>query len=118
MVSHGSGTAGGIFAPLLVLGAEIGRFVGKAGHHLFLGIVHHAATFAVVGMAAYFSAIVRAPLTASCRSSRSSSVISYGVELHPPSKNLLLDPTVLPGSPFDGKAGREVGLPPGCIPFR
>jgi CIC family chloride channel protein len=39
MLSYGCGAPGGIFAPLLVLGSEIGLFVGKAGHHLFPGLI-------------------------------------------------------------------------------
>jgi CIC family chloride channel protein len=61
--SYGTGVPGGIFAPLLVLGALVGLAVGK----ITLMIVPLAgvrpAVFAVVGMAAYFTAIVRAPLT-------------------------------------------------------
>jgi len=63
MASYGTGTAGGIFAPLLVLGALIGLGIGEATHHMFPGLVPIPAIFAVVGMAAYFTAIVRAPLT-------------------------------------------------------
>lgn len=63
MVSYGTGAPGGIFAPLLVLGSLIGLAVGEVGHHLFPGVVHIPAIYAVVGMAAYFTAIVRAPLT-------------------------------------------------------
>ena len=63
MASYGCGAPGGIFAPLLVLGAEIGLGVGKLGHWLFPLAMAHPETFAIVGMAAYFSAIVRAPLT-------------------------------------------------------
>ena len=61
--SYGSGAPGGIFAPLLALGAVIGLFVGGAVAREFpyAGVVPGA--FAVVGMAAYFTAIVRAPLT-------------------------------------------------------
>ncbi|MFO1523060.1 MAG: H(+)/Cl(-) exchange transporter ClcA [Kiritimatiellia bacterium] len=61
--SYGTGAPGGIFAPLLVLGALIGLAVGHAAHHLAPGVVPVPAVFAVVGMAAYFTAIVRAPLT-------------------------------------------------------
>jgi CIC family chloride channel protein len=63
MASYGCGAPGGIFAPLLVLGSEIGLGVGKLGHWLFPVAMEHPETFAVVGMAAYFSGIVRAPLT-------------------------------------------------------
>ena len=63
MVSYGCGAPGGIFAPLLVLGSEIGLAVGMIAAHFFPHAVEHPETLAVVGMAAYFAAIVRAPLT-------------------------------------------------------
>jgi len=61
--SYGSGAPGGIFSPLLALGAIIGLAVGYLAAMMFPhgGIV--PGEFAVVGMAAYFAAIVRAPLT-------------------------------------------------------
>ena len=61
--SYGTGAPGGIFAPLLVLGALIGLATGQIAHTLAPGVVPVPAVFAVVGMAAYFAAIVRAPLT-------------------------------------------------------
>ncbi|MGH7789377.1 MAG: H(+)/Cl(-) exchange transporter ClcA [Candidatus Binatia bacterium] len=64
MASYGCGAPGGIFAPLLVLGAAIGLSVGRVAQHLDPAVAVYLPTFAVVGMAAYFSAIVRAPLTA------------------------------------------------------
>src|SRR5215470_6117476 len=63
MVSYGCGAPGGIFAPLLVLGALIGLAVGELAHLVLPGLINHPESFAVVGMAAYFAAIVRAPLT-------------------------------------------------------
>lgn len=62
-ISYGTGAPGGIFAPLLVQGALIGLAVGVLANRLFPTIVPIPAVFAVVGMAAYFTAIVRAPLT-------------------------------------------------------
>jgi CIC family chloride channel protein len=63
MLSYGSGAPGGIFAPLLVLGSELGLAIGFVSQRVLPHAVEHPETFAVVGMAAYFSAIVRAPLT-------------------------------------------------------
>ena len=63
MFSYGSGTAGGIFAPLLVIGAQAGLLVGLAGRIAFPLVAGYHTAFAVVGMAALFTAIVRAPLT-------------------------------------------------------
>jgi CIC family chloride channel protein len=62
MGSYGTGAAGGIFAPLLVLGAQIG-LVCALVMHTFVPNLVSPVNFAIVGMAAYFTAIVRAPLT-------------------------------------------------------
>ncbi len=63
MISYGTGAPGGIFAPLLVLGAQIGLAFGQFVNFLSPRTAPQPMAFAVVGMAAYFSAIVRAPLT-------------------------------------------------------
>lgn len=63
MGCYGTGAAGGIFAPLLVLGAQIGLAVGLASSK-FLGAGTAApSAMAVVGMTAFFAATIRAPLT-------------------------------------------------------
>jgi len=61
--SYAAGTPGGLFAPLLVLGAQAGLMCGLACAWLFPGLGVPLAAFAVVGMAALFTGIVRAPLT-------------------------------------------------------
>jgi CIC family chloride channel protein len=62
MASYGSGAPGGIFAPLLALGALLGT--GFAGINAHLHHVQAApSAFAIVAMAACFTAIVRSPLT-------------------------------------------------------
>jgi CIC family chloride channel protein len=62
VVSYASGAPGGIFAPMLVLGAlvgsVVGRLVGMASPDL-----GRPETFALLGMGAFFAASVRAPLT-------------------------------------------------------
>ena len=63
MISYGCGVPGGIFAPLLVLGALTGFLVGQVSHTYFPMVATHPAAFAAVGMAAFFASIVRAPLT-------------------------------------------------------
>ncbi len=63
MGSYGTGAPGGIFAPLLVLGAQAGLLVGLVAGRFFPGAAPEPTMFAVVGMAALFTAIVRAPLT-------------------------------------------------------
>jgi len=63
MVSYGSGAAGGIFAPLLVIGALGGLAVGSAAHLVVPAWAAHPEVFAVLGMGALLTSIVRAPLT-------------------------------------------------------
>lgn len=63
IISYASGVPGGIFAPLLVMGALLGAIVGRVAGIWWPSIANAPAAFAVIGMAAAFSAIVRAPLT-------------------------------------------------------
>jgi chloride channel protein, CIC family len=58
-----SGVAGGIFMPVLVLGALLGFGVGSISQLLFPGVNIDPKLFAVVGMASYFTGVVQAPLT-------------------------------------------------------
>lgn len=64
MASYGTGAPGGIFAPLLVLGAIHGVVFADLAHRILPGLDLPLQPFVVVGMAAYFTGIVRAPLTA------------------------------------------------------
>jgi chloride channel protein, CIC family len=61
--SYAAGTPGGLFAPLLVLGAQAGLLFGVGCVLVFPGLGIPAPAFAVVGMAALFTGVVRAPLT-------------------------------------------------------
>ena len=61
--SYAAGTPGGLFAPLLVLGASFGAFFGGALNHFFPAAGVTSLACAVVGMGTLFSASVRAPLT-------------------------------------------------------
>ena len=60
----GSGAPGGIFFPLLVLGALVGNFVGLI-YVKYLGIPSiYLMNFVVLAMAGHFASIVKAPITA------------------------------------------------------
>lgn len=61
--SFGSGSPGGIFLPLLVLGALTGGLYSRVLTST-LGVgQEYIASFVILGMAGYFAAIVRAPIT-------------------------------------------------------
>jgi len=61
--SYAAGCPGGLFAPMLAVGASFGAFFGEVLNHSLpaLGVTPFAC--AVVGMATLFTACVRAPLT-------------------------------------------------------
>ncbi|RYG55155.1 ClC family H(+)/Cl(-) exchange transporter, partial [bacterium] len=118
--SYGTGVPGGIFAPLLCIGALIGLAVGLVGHALFPAL--DPRVFAAVGMAAYFTAIVRAPLTGIVLIAEMTgdyslllplfvaSFAAYGVaELlrNPPLYETLLERSLVPGDrDFDSQAAK------------
>jgi CIC family chloride channel protein len=149
MASYSTGAPGGIFAPLLALGALIGLGIGQIMHMMMPTVVTQPEVFAVVGMAAYFAAIVRAPLTgvvliiemtgnywqllplmtacfcAYLVAEHLQDVPIYerllerdlkrrGIEVSA-EQPIVVEVEVQPGSPFAGKAVRELGLPAGCI---
>lgn len=62
-ISFGSGVAGGIFLPLLVLGAIVGGIFGEAFNQINGSNELYIANFVILGMVGMFSAIVGAPAT-------------------------------------------------------
>jgi chloride channel protein, CIC family len=62
-ISYAAATPGGLFAPMLVLGAQSGLLFGAACRWAFPTLDVPIESFAVVGMAAFFTGVVRAPLT-------------------------------------------------------
>jgi len=62
-VSYAASTPGGLFAPLLTVGAQSGLLFGAACHFVFPSVDIQPEAFAVVGMAAFFTGVVRTPLT-------------------------------------------------------
>lgn len=61
--SYSSGGAGGIFAPSLFIGAMLGGLFSLLDRHVLGHGDAHAGAFALVGMGAFFSAVIRAPIT-------------------------------------------------------
>jgi len=62
-LSFVSGTPGGMFAPVLFIGAMIGGSIGGLEHHFFPQIGASVAPFALVGMGTFFAGFLRVPIT-------------------------------------------------------
>jgi len=61
--SYAAGTPGGLFAPMLTIGAQAGLLFATVCSLLVPNLHLSVASCAVVGMAAFFTAVVRAPVT-------------------------------------------------------
>ncbi len=123
-ISYGSGAPGGIFAPMLALGALSGLLFGHLAQALVPELAPEPGAFAIAAMGALFAASVRAPLTgivvvfeltgnpdmilpmiATCITA---SVVAQTLGGHP-IYQVLLDRTLRLASPAEGRAG---GRPP------
>jgi len=62
-VSYAAGTPGGLFAPMLVLGSQCGLLFASICLRWFPDAAASPQMFAITGMAAFFTAVVRAPVT-------------------------------------------------------
>lgn len=59
-----SGGSGGVFGPSLFIGAMLGGAVGQCVQVWFPGVVSSPGAFALVGMAAFFAGVAKAPIGA------------------------------------------------------
>ena len=60
----GSGGSGGIFSPSLFIGSLSGIIIGVLFHNIFPFLTGSPSLYALIGMAAVISTVIRAPLTA------------------------------------------------------
>ena len=63
-LTFGSGGAGGLFTPSLMLGALVGGAFGYEVHHLFPSTTAEQGAYALVGMGGLLAGMTHAPLTA------------------------------------------------------
>ncbi|MFP4167363.1 MAG: chloride channel protein [Desulfonatronovibrionaceae bacterium] len=61
-VTLGSGLSGGMFAPALFVGGMSGGLVGSLSHRYFPEIVAQPGGYVLVGMAAFFAGVAKAPV--------------------------------------------------------
>ena len=62
-ICYGSGISGGLFMPTLLLGASLGGFIGSLSQMVFPEISPNIGAFALIGMGAFFAAVIKAPFT-------------------------------------------------------
>lgn len=63
LLAYGSGGSGGLFAPTLFIGGMLGALVGLAGQPLFHYNDQIVGAMALLGMGAFFAAVIRCPMT-------------------------------------------------------
>ena len=112
--SYAAGTPGGLFAPMLVLGAQSGLFFGLLVEGIFPGSGVQPEGFAIVGMAALFTGIVRAPLTGIVLTAEMTGSVTLVLPMLAASVIAMLIPTLLGSAPiYDSLLERILSRPAG-----
>jgi len=81
MACYGSGAPGGIFLPLLAIGALIGNIYGVVLVQFFHFDSIYINNFIILAMAGYFTAVVRAPITGTILITEMTGSFSYLLSL-------------------------------------
>jgi CIC family chloride channel protein len=98
--SYASGTPGGLFAPMLAVGALAGLFFGVLFGLLFPGLDIQPQAFAAVGMTALFTASVRAPLTGMVLVTEMTGAVALLLPMLAACFTAMLAPTLLGNAPI------------------
>jgi chloride channel protein, CIC family len=109
-VSYAAGTPGGLFAPMLVLGAQFGFVSGGVCRTLFPYLNVQPEGFAIVGMAAFFAGVVRAPITGIVLATEMTGSVSMLLPMLCACSVAMLVPTLLKDPPIY-ESLREQALP-------
>jgi chloride channel protein, CIC family len=109
-LSYGAGTPGGLFAPLLVLGAQIGFGCGWLAQQAFPELAPLPVLFAIAGMAAFFTATVRSTLTGIVLVGEMTGTGSHALPMLVASAGAYAVSVLLRNDPiYDTLRGRQVG---------
>lgn len=111
--SYAAGTPGGLFAPMLVLGAQLGLFFGLASAAAFPELGIDPGSFAVVSMAAFFAGVVRAPVTGIVLVTEMTGSVSLLLPMLGASFGAMLVPMFLNITPIYEALRRRAELPAG-----
>ena len=109
-VSYAAGTPGGLFAPMLVLGAQFGFLSGAVCRTLLPYLDVQPEGFAIVGMAAFFAGVVRAPITGIVLATEMTGNVSMLLPMLCACSVAMLVPTLLKDPPIY-ESLRERALP-------
>lgn len=99
-VSYAAQTPGGLFAPMLVLGAQCGVMAGLLAARCAPTLAPEPCAFALVGMAAFFTAVVRAPLTGMILAAELTGCYTLFLPMLAASFAAMLAPTLLGAPPI------------------
>jgi CIC family chloride channel protein len=100
-LSYAAGTPGGLFSPLLLVGASLGALCALGMNSLLPpSAAVSTVSFAVVGMAAFFTGVVRAPLTGAVLIAEMTASQDLIVPLLLASVSAMLSATWLRGEPI------------------
>lgn len=97
-LSYAAGTPGGLFAPLLVVGALAGAVVAAAAGAA--GVQLSTTAFAIVGMSTFFAAVVRAPVTGVVLISEMTATTSLVIPMAVAAAAAVATATLLKGAPI------------------
>jgi CIC family chloride channel protein len=109
-VSYAAGTPGGLFAPMLVLGAQFGFLCGGFCRFLLPYLNVQPEAFAVIGMAAFFAGVVRAPITGIVLATEMTASVAMLLPMLSACAIAMLTPTLLKDPPIY-ESLRERALP-------
>lgn len=110
-LSYSIGTPGGLFAPLLLVGASVGvLFASGANLMIPANDLLNPSAFALVGMAAFFTAVVRAPVTGILLICEMSGTVSLMIPLLIASVMATLIASLLRGEPIYDSLRARMGL--------
>jgi chloride channel protein, CIC family len=99
-VSYAAGTPGGLFAPMLVLGAQFGFVSGAVCRALLPYLDIQPEAFAIVGIAAFFTGVVRAPITGIVLATEMTGSVSMLLPMLCACSVAMLAPTLLKDPPI------------------
>jgi CIC family chloride channel protein len=109
-LSYAAGTPGGLFAPLLVLGAQLGFVCGWLAQQAFPELAPSLLLFAVAGMAAFFTATVRSTLTGIVLVGEMTGTFAHALPMLVASAGAYAVSVLLRNAPiYDTLRGRQVG---------